>query len=186
MSLCWKFRMRPLVVGLAIAVLRSAGPASGDVIAATLPKDPCALLNPAEIKTALDPNNNIGSGVPDTSMLPIGVGCTYTWGPRTKEWGQSALTITVIDALKAWQGRSPDVIQEGLLAKAKAGGPNASQVSGVGDAAVFTFEARSSNAAVEAYFKARAIHLSLKFHRGDSLQSKDKVITLLKEAAARL
>jgi len=186
MTLCWKLRMRPLVVGLAIAVLRFAGPASGDVIAATLPKDPCALLNPAEIKSALDPNNNIGSGVPDTSMLPIGVGCTYTWGPRTKEWGQSALTITVIDALKGWQGRSPDVIQEGLLAKAKTGGPDASQVSGVGDAAVFTFETRSSNATVEAYFKAKAIHLSIKFHRGDSLQSKDKVITLLKEAAARL
>ena len=103
MSLCWKFRTRPLVVGLAIAVLRFAGPAS-DIIAATMPKDPCALLKPAEIQTALDPNNNIGSGVPDTSTLPIGVGCTYTWGPRTNEWGQSALTITVIDAMKAWAG----------------------------------------------------------------------------------
>jgi hypothetical protein len=186
MSLYKKFRMRPLVVGLAIAVLRFAGPANNDVIAATLPKDPCALLKPAAIQTALDPNNNIGSGVPDTGMLPIGVGCTYTWGPRTNEWGQSALTITVIDALKAWQGRSPDVIQDGLLAKAKAGGPNASQISGVGDAALFTFEARSSNATVKAYFKAKAIHLSLIFHRGDSLQTKDKVIALLKEAAARL
>jgi hypothetical protein len=130
MSLCWKFRMRPLVVGLAIAVLRFAGLASDDVIAATLPKDPCALLNPAEIKTALDPHSNIGSGVPDTGILPLGVGCTYTWGPRTKEWGQSALTITVIDALKGWQGLSPDLIQQGLLAKAKAGGPNALQISG--------------------------------------------------------
>ncbi|SLM49819.1 protein of unknown function [Nitrospira japonica] len=33
-------------------------------------------------------------------MLPLGVACTYTWGPRTKEWGQSALTVAVIDVSK--------------------------------------------------------------------------------------
>ena len=186
MTLYWKFRMRPLAVVLAIAVLPFAGPATDDVSAAALPKDPCALITPVEIKAALDANTDIGSGVPDTSMLPLGVGCTYTWGPRTKEWGQSALTIMVIDALKGWQGLSPDLIQQGVLLKTRTGGPNASQIPGIGDAAVFTFEARSSNALAEAYFKAKGMHLSVTFHRGDALQNKDKVIALLKEAAARL
>jgi hypothetical protein len=184
MSPGWKFRTTPLAVGLAIAVLRLAGSAS-EAVAGTLPKDPCALLKPAEIQ-ALASNAKIGGGVADASMAPLGVGCSYTWGPRTREWGESALTITVMDASKAWPGVSPDVLQQGVLAKVKVGGPNASQVAAVGDAAAFTFEARSSNAMAEAYFKAKGLHLSLSFHAGDSLSNKDKLIALLKSAAARL
>lgn len=174
------------MVGMVSVILQLTGPACNNVSAAPLPKNPCALLNPAEIKAALGANADIGSGVPDTSsMLPLGVSCTYTWGPRTKEWGEYVLTITVIDASKAWQGRSSELIQQGILLKTKTGGPNASQISNVGDAAVFTFEARSSNAMAEAYFKSKDVHLSVTFH-GDSLQKKDKVIALLKDAAARL
>jgi hypothetical protein len=172
------------MIGLAIVVLRLASSAS-DAVAGALPKDPCALLKPAEIQ-ALASNAKIGSGVLDTSMAPLGFACTYTWGPRTREWGQSALTITVIDASKGWAGVSPDQIQQGILAKVKTGGPNASQVPGVGDAAAFTFEARVSNATAEAYLKAKGVHLSVTFHAGDSLSNKDKVIALLKDAAARL
>jgi len=179
----WKFRMRPFVVGLGIAFLLASS-ASGAVPGA-LPEDPCALLKPAEIQ-ALAPNATIGSGVLDASMAPLGVGCTYTWGPRTPEWGESAVTITVIDASKAWPGMGADLIQQGLLAKVKAQGPNASQVPGVGDAAVFTFEARSSNATAEAYLKAKGVQLSVQFHAGDSLSNKHKIIALLKDAAARL
>ena len=119
-------------------------------------------------------------------MLPIGVECTYTWQPRTREWGESALTIAVIDASKGWAGVSPDLIQQGILAKVTTGGPNASQIPSVGDAAAFTFEARASNATAEAYFKANDVHLSVTFHGGNALQSKGKVIALLKKAAARL
>jgi hypothetical protein len=179
-----KLRTAPLVLGLAIAVLRLAGSAS-EAVAGTLPKDPCALLKAAEIQS-LAPNAKIGGGVLDASMAPLGVGCRFTWGPRSREWGESALTITVMDASKAFAGVRPDLLQQGLLAKAKNGGPDASQVSGVGDAAVFTFEARSSNATVEAYFKTKDLHLSLTFHAGDSLANKDKIIALLKAAAARL
>jgi hypothetical protein len=181
-----ELRLTPRMVGLIIAFLQFAGHGSNEVSAGALPKDPCALLNPAEVQAALDANTNIGSGVPDTTALPLAVGCTYTWGPRTKEWGQSVLTITVIDALKGWQGMSPDLIKQGILLKTTTGGPNASQIPGVGDAAVFTFEARSSNAMAEAYFQAKAVHLSVTFHRGDALQNKDKVIALLKQATARL
>jgi hypothetical protein len=59
-------------------------------------------------------------------------------------------------------------------------------IPGIGDAAVFTFEARSSNALAEAYFKTKGMLLALQFHRGDSLQHKDKVIALLKQAGTRL
>lgn len=186
MNTYWQFRMRALIVGLAIASLQFAGPTSDNAAAATLPKDACALLKPAEVEVALDPNANIGSGASDTSALPMAVGCTYTWGPDTKEWGKSELTITVIDASKGWPGVSPDLIKQGVLAKATTGKPNASQIPGIGDAAVFSFEARVSTASAEAYFKAKEIHLSVKFHRGDALGNKDKVISLLKQAAARL
>jgi hypothetical protein len=172
------------MVGLAIVVLRLASSAS-DAVAGALPKDACALLKPAEIQ-ALASNANIGSGVLDNSMAPLGTACTYRWGPRAREWGESALTITVIDASKGWPGVSPDQIQQGILAKVKIGGPNASQVPGVGDAAAFTFEARASNATVEAYFQAKGVHLSVTYHAGDSLSNKDRVVALLKGAAARL
>lgn len=175
-------QMTSLIVGLAIGVLQLAGSASD---AAALPKDPCALLKPAEIQT-LAPNAKIGSGVLDASTAPLGVGCTFTWGPRTPEWGESALTITVIDASKGWPGMSPDLIQQGMLAQVKVGGPNAYQIPSVGDAAVFTFEDRVSSATAQAYLKAKGVHLSVKFHAGDSLSNKDKLIALLKAAAARL
>ena len=61
MSPFWKFRMTPLMVGLAIAVVGLAGSAS-DAAAGALPKDPCALLKPTEVQAALAPNANIGSG----------------------------------------------------------------------------------------------------------------------------
>jgi hypothetical protein len=224
-----KIQMAPLMVGLAIGVLQLAGSAIHAAVA--LPQDPCALLKSAEIQT-LAPNAKIGSGVLDTSMAPLGVGCTYTWGPRTPiganlesetrlhvgaalrgrpgwqgahtgaplqdfasklapmprtpEWGESTLTITVIDASQGWPGLSPDLIQQGVLAQVKVGGPNAYQIPGVGDAAVFTFEDRVSSATAQAYLKAKGVHLSVKFHAGDSLSNKDKLIALLKDAAARL
>ena len=96
------------------------------------------------------------------------------------------MTIAVIDASKAWVGVSPNQLKEGLRAKAKVGGPDASEIPGVGDAAVFTFEARASNATAEAYFESKGVHLSVTLHSGDSLSNKDKLIALLKDAAARL
>ena len=173
-------RVSLVMVGFAMAWLGLA-----DAGAATLPKDPCALLKVAEIQ-ALAPNAKIGSGVADASAAPLGASCTYTWGPRTSEWGDPAVTITVIDAATAWVGVSPDTLAEGLRAKIKTGGPNAFEIPGVGDAAGFTFAAHSSNATAEALLGAKGVHLSVTVHSGDSLANKDKVVTLLKEAAARL
>ncbi len=183
MSVYRRFQMTPSMVELVLAVVVLVG-AAGEA-AAALPADPCALLEPAEIQT-LAPNATIGSGVLDTSMAPLGVGCTYTWGPRSPEWGESALTITVIDASKGWPGVSPDQIRQGILAQVQAGGANASQVPGVGDVAVFTFEGEVSSATAQAYLKTKGVHLSVKFHAGDSLSKKDELVALLKGAAARL
>jgi hypothetical protein len=91
-----------------------------------------------------------------------------------------------MDASQAYPGYSADLLKQGMLAMVKAGGPNASQVPGVGDAAVFTFEDRVSSATAQAYFAAKGIQLTLTFHAGDSLSNKDKVIALLKRAASRL
>jgi len=158
----------------------------GGAAAAALPKDPCALLTPAEIQAALAPNAKVGNGVADASMAPLGVACSYKWGPRTPQWGESSVSVTVIDVAKGWPGRSAEAINEGILAKAKKGGPEASQVSGVGDAAAFTYEARSFNATVETHLKAKGVHLSVKFHGGDAVANKDKLVALLKSAAGRL
>lgn len=170
-------RCLKLLIGVAVC-------AGGDA-AAALPKDPCALLTPAEIQV-LAPNAKIGNGKPDASMAPMGVACGYSWGPRTAEWGESAVSIIVIDGTKAWPGTSPDTLAEGLRAKVGAPGSNASLVSGVGDAAVFSYEARSHDGTVEAYFKKKNLLVSVVFHSGESLASKDKLVALLKQAAGRL
>jgi len=180
----WKFRMRALMVALAIAGLRFAGPASGDATAAALPKDPCALLKPADIQ-ALAPNAKIGNGVL-TTQAPLGATCTYSWGPRTSEWGETALSVTVVDASKVWPGGlSSDDIKQRVLLEARTGGPDASEIPGIGDGAVFTTDPKAHNATAKAYVvKAKGVLLEVTFHGGNALAQKDKLIALLKAAAA--
>jgi hypothetical protein len=176
MSPYWESRIAPLVIGAALV----------GAAAASLPKDPCALLKPAEIQSALAPGVTIPAGKSDTSGLPLGISCTYTWGPRTSGWGETSLSITVIDASKAYPGVSAADLQQGLLAKAVAEKATTSVVPGVGDAAVFTFESRSHSGMADAYYKSKNVHVQVMFHDGSALQDKDKIIALLKQAAARL
>src|SRR5438309_8961372 len=104
----WKFRIL-VVVTIAIGGFAGFG---GDAVAGALPKDPCALLTPAEIHT-LAPDVKIGSGVLDASGAPMAVSCSYNWGPKTREWGDSGITIIVTDAEKIWPGRlSPDDVRQ--------------------------------------------------------------------------
>ena len=154
--------------------------------AATLPKDPCALLKPADIQ-ALAPNAKIGSGVV-TNSPPLGASCQYVWGPRTNEWGQTALSIGIVDASKVWPGGlSSNDIKERVLVEARSGGPDASEIPGIGDGAVFTTKPKSYDAAVKAYFvKAKGVLLELTFHGGNAVAQKDKLIALVKAAAAAL
>ncbi len=183
----WKFRMTALIVALAIAGLRFAGSASADARAAAMPKDPCALLKPADIQ-ALAPNANIGSGVSDTTALPMAVGCTYTWGPRNTEWGQTSLSVIVTDASKVWpRGLSPDDIKQRVVVEAKEGGPDASEIPGIGDGAVFTTDRKAHEAMAKAYVvKGKGVLLLVTFHGGNAHAQKDKIIALLKAATARL
>jgi hypothetical protein len=183
----WKFRMRALMVALAIAGLRFAVLASDDATAAALPKDPCALLKPTEIQ-ALAPNAKIGSGVPDTSATPMAVSCQYTWGPRSSEWGETSFSVIVTDASKVWPaGLSSDDIKQRVLLEARTGGPDASEIPGIGDGAVFTTDPKAHNAMAKAYVvKGKGILLLVTFHGGNALAQKDKLIALLKAAAAML
>ena len=79
--------MRAVIVASAIAATVAA-----------MPKDPCALLKPSDIQ-ALAPNAKIGGRVL-TENGPLGGTCAYRWGPRTSEWGETALSVTVVDASK--------------------------------------------------------------------------------------
>jgi hypothetical protein len=180
-----KFRMRALTVALALAGLRFAGPASDDATAAPLPKDPCALLKPADIQ-ALASNAKIGGGVAENG--PLGAGCTYSWGPRTNEWGETTLGVAVVDASKVWPGGlSSDDIKQRVLVEVSDGGPGSSEIPGIGDGALFTTIPKSHDAKVKAYLvKAKGVLLEVQFHGGNALAQKDKLIALLKAAAAAL
>jgi hypothetical protein len=186
MNAYWKSRMGALLVALAVAGLRFAGPASDDATAAGLPKDPCALLKPADIQ-ALAPNAKIGSGVM-TTEAPLGVSCAYTWGPRSSEWGETSLTVALVDASKIWPaGLTSDDIKQRVLVEVRMGGPDASEIPGIGDGAVFTADAKAHNAKAKAYLvKAKGVLLEVAFHGGNGLAQKDKLIALLKAAAATL
>ena len=175
------------ILGLAVLVILVGGSGGAAVTAAALPKDPCALLKPAEIQ-ALAANAKIGSGV--TELTDFAVACTYQWGPRNTQWGTSSLQIRVTDASKVWPGGlSPDDIKERVLVVVKTDGPDAAQVSGIGDGAAFTTDPKSHDAKAMAFVvKAKGVLLEVEFHGdgGDALAKKDNLAGLLKLAASRL
>jgi hypothetical protein len=177
MSRFHRFRIRSGIFSSAFVALAGR---------AMLPKDPCALLKPTEIQAALATTANVGAGVPKTNTAPLAVSCSYKWGPKTPQWGESSVTVRVLDASKAWPDLTTEQIQQSVLTPAKAGKPNASAIAGVGEAAVFTFKPRQNSAQAEAFFARKGVHLSVEFHGGDALAKKDKVIVLLKQAAARV
>jgi len=151
---------------------------------AQMPKDPC-LLKPAEIQ-AVDTSAKIGNGSATTT--PMGSVCIFNWGPRSRDWGEWGLTITVLDASKSWPGLSPEAIKQGVLT-GLAAGTTASPIPGVGDAAAWHLNRRYPDireSTVEAYVKAKGVHLSLTLHGGDGPNLKDALVALLKTAVARL
>jgi hypothetical protein len=177
------------ILGLTVLTVLIGGSGGGGVTPATLPKDPCALLKPAEIQ-ALAADAKIGSGVSTTDPASFVVGCTYEWGLRTREWGTSSLVINVTDASKVWPaGLSPDDIKQRVLFMVKTGGPDAAQISGIGDGAVFTTEPKAHDAKAMAFVvKAKGVFLEVGFHGDGSnaLARKENLTGLLKLAASRL
>ena len=151
---------------LLVVALTCAGIAT---TAAALPKDPCTLLKPADIQ-ALAPNAKIGSGVLTTDP-PLAATCAYTWGPRTSEWGETALSVTVVDASKVWPGGlSSNDIKQRVLVEVRIGGPDASQIPGIGDGAVFTTDPKTHDAKAKAYF-VKAKGVVLKWHSTEATGS---------------
>lgn len=177
------------ILALAVLALPVAGFGGAAVAAATLPKDPCALLKPAEIE-ALSANAKVGSGKSIPDPAGFAVGCTYEWGARTREWGMSSLQINVTDTSKVWpNGLSPDDIKQRVLVMVKMGGPDAAQISGIGDGALFATDLKAHNAKATAFVvKAKGVLLEVVFHGdgGDALAKKDNLAGLLKLAASRL
>jgi hypothetical protein len=98
------------------------------------------------------------------------------------------VAVFVMDTSKAYPGRGADTLKEGLLAKTKAKDKSStsSQVSGVGDVAIFTVEERSNNAKVDTILGAKGYQLQVTFHGGDLAANKDKIVALAKAAAGRL
>jgi len=166
--------------------------------AAELPKDSCALVKTAEVQE-LAPNAKIGSGVPSTQP-PLGVSCQYSWGPRNPAWGETTLSISVVDASQVYPGGlSANDIKQRVLVMVTTGGPNASEIPGIGDGAAFTFETSkrttskgdvltTGNAKTTAFVvKAKGVILDVTLHDGsDALAQKDKLVGLVKLAVSRL
>ncbi|MFN7943422.1 MAG: hypothetical protein U0X73_17655 [Thermoanaerobaculia bacterium] len=177
---------RALLVAWAIAGWRAASPAGDDAAAAAQLKDACALLAPADIQ-ALDPQAKIPQGEP-TSGAPLATGCEYRWGPSTKEWGQTFLTLALIDASRVWPGGlTADDIRQRVEVEVGMGGPGSARISGIGDGALFTTDANHHDAAAKGYFvKAKGVVLTVSYHGGDPGAQKDKLVALLKTAAAAL
>ena len=96
----------------------------------------------------------------------------------------------VTDAAKVWPaGLSPDDIKQRVLVMVKTGGPDAAQISGIGDGAVFTTDPKTHNATAMAFVvKAKGVLLEVGFHGdgGDALAKKDNLTGFLKLAASRL
>ena len=82
---------------------------------------------------------------------------------------------------------SSDDIKQRVLVEVRIGGPDASQIPGIGDGAVFTTDPKTHNAKAKAYLvKAKGVVLEVALHGGNGLAQKDKLIALLKAAAVAL
>jgi hypothetical protein len=181
-----RFVVRAVLLGLSLVVLEHGRAAGQDGGGAKLPKDPCALLKPAEVQAAVAPGATVAAGEATTTALPLAESCEYKWGPRSRQWGDPSVMVMVMDATKAWPGLSADQVVQGVLLSAKSEKEVGSTISGIGDAAVFTFDPPNFNCKTQAYFSAKKVHLSVEFHGADAPSCKDHVVALLKQAAGRV
>ena len=166
-----------LVAGLALAALEF----SGSAVEAQKPADACALLQPAEIQ-ALAGGAKVGAGKADTAAFTRA--CSYEWGTGGNvQSGRSFLSVSVSPISDAFPGMDASLVQEGLLAKAKAGEPNTAMIAGVGDAAIYESDdpIRVSTIAL-----AKGNMLIVQLESADERAKKVQVIVLLKAAAGRL
>lgn len=166
-----------LVAGLVLVALEF----SGSAVEAQKPADTCALLQPAEIQ-ALAGGPKVGPGKADSAAFTRV--CNYEWrtGGNVQS-GRSFLSVSVSPTSDAFPGTDPALVQQGLLAKAKAGEPNTAMIAGIGDAAVYESDdpIRVSTTAL-----VKGNMLILKYESADARAKKGLVIVMLKAAAGRL
>ena len=153
---------------------------SGSAVKAQTPGDGCALLQAADIQT-LAGAAKVGPGKPSTD----GIGsllCQYVWGTGGNvQSGRSYVNVSVTLMAKAFPATDASLLRQGLLAKAK--GPNAAVIPGVGDAAIYE---SNDPIRVETTALAKGKVLTVSFESSDARTKKDLVIALLKAAAGRL
>jgi hypothetical protein len=145
-------------------------------------KDGCSLLTPAEIQ-ALAGGAKVENGKSSADALGS-IMCQYTWGTGGNvQGGRSYLNLSATELSKAFPGRSPSVLAKGLVARTRAGTPNAAVIPGIGDAALY-----ESNDPIRVQTTAIATgHMVIvTFESSDARGKKDQVIALLKSAVGRL
>lgn len=161
----------------AVVAAGAVGAASGQ--SASMPKDACALLKPAEIQAMA--GSAVKDGTP-TQVAALGsIGCTFGW-TGTSPAGQYQLHVLATDASKAFPGMSPALIKQAMLARVKSGGVSG-EVPGVGDAATF-----ESDQPIRLNTKTvtKGVFLSVELEGPNARLQKDQVIALLKIAAGQL
>jgi hypothetical protein len=167
-----------LVFGLALVCFA----VSASLVHAQGSGDGCALLQAAEIK-ALAGSATVGAGRASSDGLGSRL-CQYVWGTGgNARNGRSYLNISVTLTSKAYPGMNMSLVQQGLLAKAKAGTPNASVIPAVGDAAIYESD---DTIRVTTTALAKGNMLVISFESGDARAKKDQVIALLKAVVGRL
>src|SRR5262245_15294728 len=121
-----------LVVGLALASLSVNGPDA----TAQKPGDGCAQL-PADETQGPAGKEKAGPGKASSDVLGSQL-CRYEWGTGGNVAnGRSILDVGVTPTSKAYPGTNPSLLRQGLLARVKAGDPNAAVIAGVGEAAIY-------------------------------------------------
>lgn len=165
-----------LVAGLTVALIginASAGQAQQ-------PGDGCSVLLAAEVQ-ALAGSTKVGAGKPETDPLGSRL-CHYEWGTGNNvQHGRSYLNVSITPIAKAFPGTDASVLRKGLLAKA--GPPNTAVIPAVGDAAVYE---SNDPIRVETTALVKGNLLIVAFNSSEARAKKDRVIALLKAAAARL
>lgn len=167
-----------LVLGLALVVTGASSPGGVGTTLSAQALNPCALLTVDDVKS-LAGNSTVADGVSNT-YPDIGYAtCRYTWGVGADRFN---LNVAVTEASRMFPRMSPDQIKQQLVGSVRTGTHDA-LVSEVGEAAVFRPDSLVY-ATASSFVKGRVLQVQL--DGAFAGEMKDKVVGLLKTAAARV
>lgn len=170
-------RSHALIVASVIAAL-SVVSAAEQTTPAPMPKDPCALLTPAEIQPLAQPAT-VGAGLPGTVPSMGSITCNYSWNGGAPG-ADFQVHLMVTEAAKAFPGISTALLKQAMYSKVKGVG---AEVPGIGDAATFISDT-PTQARANALIKGLVVQVDL--DGPNARLKKDQVIALLKIAAGRV